>query len=156
MSRRRSPPKRIVLPDPKFKDINITRFINIVMRNGKKSIAEKIVYGALSQVEQKGHADPVSTLFTALEKVSPRVEVKSRRVGGSNYQVPVEVRAERRLALGMRWMVMAARNRNEKSMDRRLTGEILDALENRGAAAKKCDDTHRMAEANKAFSHFKW
>ena len=156
MSRRKSPPKRTVLPDPKFKNIEITKFVNIIMKDGKKSIAEKIVYSALEQVESKGHNEPVTSLFDALEKVAPKVEVKSRRVGGSNYQVPVEVRPERRLALGMRWMVEASRNRNEKSMDKRLAGEILDALEGRGSAVKKCEDTHRMAEANRAFAHFRW
>jgi small subunit ribosomal protein S7 len=156
MSRRKSPPKRVVLPDPKFHNVDLTKFINTVMRDGKKSVAEKIVYGALSQVEAKGHVEPVDTLFEALENVAPKVEVKFRRVGGSNYQVPVEVRPERRLALGMRWMVEAARNRGEKSMGQRLAGEILDALENRGSAVKRREDTHRMAEANKAFAHFRW
>ena len=156
MSRRKSPPKRVVLPDPKYKNIELTKFVNIVMKDGKKSVAEKIVYGALDQVKAKGHEEPLESLFTALENIAPKVEVKSRRVGGSNYQVPVEVRSERRLALGMRWMVDAARNRNEKSMGMRLAGEILDALESRGSAVKKREDTHRMAEANKAFAHFRW
>jgi len=156
MSRRKSPPKRVVLPDPKFNNINLARFINVVMKNGKKSVAEKIVYGALDLVSAKGHAEPEAALFDALENVGPQVEVKSRRVGGANYQVPVEVRSDRKLALAMRWLVAAARNRNEKSMMQRLASEILDALESRGAAVKKREDIHRMAEANKAFSHFRW
>ncbi len=156
MSRRKSPPKRTVLPDPKFNNIELTKFVNIIMRDGKKSVAEKIVYGALDLVADKGHGEPVVALFDALENVGPKVEVKSRRVGGSNYQVPVEVRAERRVALAMRWMVEAARKRGEKSMGQRLAGEILDALESRGSAVKKREDVHKMAEANKAFAHFRW
>lgn len=156
MSRRKSPPKRTVLPDPKFNNIELTKFVNIIMKDGKKSVAEKIVYGALDLVEGKGHAEPVVALFDALGNIGPKVEVKSRRVGGSNYQVPVEVRAERRVALAMRWMVEAARKRGEKSMGQRLAGEILDALESRGSAVKKREDIHKMADANKAFSHFRW
>jgi len=156
MSRRKSPPKRVVLPDPKFHNIDLARFINIIMKDGKKSVAEKIVYGALDVVAGKGHAEPETALFDALENIGPMVEVKSRRIGGANYQVPVEVRPERRLALAMRWMVESARKRGEKSMMQRLAGEILDALESRGSAVKKREDTHKMAEANKAFAHFRW
>ncbi|MGA1561862.1 MAG: 30S ribosomal protein S7 [Gammaproteobacteria bacterium] len=156
MSRRRRAPRRTVLPDPKFGNIDLTRFINIVMKDGKKSTAEKIVYGALDKVEEKLKTDPVNTLFDAFDKVGPAVEVKSRRVGGATYQVPIEVRPERKLALAMRWLTDAARKRGEKSMDARLAGEIMDALESRGSAVKKREDVHRMAEANKAFAHFRW
>ncbi len=156
MSRRRRAPRRTVLPDPKFGNIDLTRFINIVMKDGKKSTAEKIVYGALDKVEEKLKSDPVNMLFGAFDKVGPAVEVKSRRVGGATYQVPIEVRPERKLALAMRWLTDAARKRGEKSMDARLAGEILDALESRGSAVKKREDVHRMAEANKAFAHFRW
>ncbi len=157
MARRREIPKRQILPDPKFGDVTLAKFVNIVMKDGKKSIAEKIVYGALETVaERKNRDDHVAILKEALENVGPMVEVKSRRVGGATYQVPVEVRPDRRMALAMRWIVDAARKRGEKGMMLRLAGEIGDALENRGAAVKKKEDTHRMAEANKAFSHFRW
>ncbi|HIJ22806.1 MAG TPA: 30S ribosomal protein S7 [Gammaproteobacteria bacterium] len=156
MSRRNRAPKRTVLPDPKFGNEQLTKFINVIMKDGKKSVAEKIVYGALDVVEERGNNEPVEALFSALDNVGPKVEVKSRRVGGSTYQVPIEVRSERRVALGMRWLVEAARKRGEKTMGLRLAGEILDALESRGSAVKKKEDTHRMADANKAFSHFRW
>ena len=156
MSRRNRAPKRTVLPDPKFGNEQLTKFINIIMKDGKKSVAEKIVYCALDVVEARGNSEPVDALFAALDNIGPKVEVKSRRVGGSTYQVPIEVRPERRIALGMRWMVESARKRGEKTMGLRLAGEILDAIESRGSAVKKKEDTHRMAEANKAFSHFRW
>lgn len=156
MSRRREVPKRDILPDPVYGSQMLAKFMNMVMVSGKKSIAERIMYGALEQVKAKGHEDPVEALEAALENVRPKVEVKSRRVGGATYQVPVEVRASRRDALAMRWMVEAARKRSEKSMVYRMAAEILDAMENRGAAVRKREDVHRMAEANKAFSHFRW
>ncbi len=156
MSRRRAAIKRVVIVDPRFGSELLTKFMNLVMVDGKKSIAEKIVYGALDTIESKGHAEPVEVLIKALENVQPRVEVKSRRVGGATYQVPVEVRPTRRLALSMRWLIDAARKRNERTMSARLAGELLDAFEGRGAAAKKREDTHRMAEANKAFAHYRW
>ncbi|MBC8518833.1 MAG: 30S ribosomal protein S7 [Gammaproteobacteria bacterium] len=156
MSRRNRAPKRTVLPDPKYGNEQLTKFINVIMKDGKKSVAEKIVYGALDVVEERGNSEPVETLFAALENVGPKVEVKSRRVGGSTYQVPIEVRPDRRIALGMRWLVESARKRGEKTMGLRLAGEILDAVESRGSAVKKREDTHRMADANKAFSHFRW
>jgi small subunit ribosomal protein S7 len=157
MARRREIPKRQVLPDPKFGDVTITKFINMLMVSGKKSIAEKIVYGALDTVvERKKGGNQAEILKEALDIIGPVVEVKSRRVGGATYQVPVEVRPARKMALAMRWLVEAARKRNEKGMMLRLAGELSDALENRGAAVKKKEDTHRMAEANKAFSHFRW
>jgi len=156
MARRRSIAKRSVLPDPKFKDQMVAKFINMLMVDGKKSVAERVVYGAMDQVVERTKGEPVETLVKALDNVRPMVEVKSRRVGGATYQVPVEVRAERRATLAMRWLVDAARKRGEKSMDRRLAGEILDAIEGRGAAVKKREDVHRMAEANKAFSHYRW
>jgi small subunit ribosomal protein S7 len=156
MARRRVAAKREVLPDPKFKDQTVAKFINILMLDGKKAVAERVVYGALDQVVDKVSGEPVEMLNKALDNVRPMVEVKSRRVGGATYQVPVEVRADRRTALAMRWLVEAARKRGEKSMDRRLAGEILDAMESRGSAVKKREDVHRMAEANKAFSHYRW
>jgi len=156
MARRRVAAKRAVLPDPKFKDQVVAKFINMLMLNGKKSVAEHVVYGALNQVVEKTKGEPLEALSKALDNVRPMVEVKSRRVGGATYQVPVEVRSERRATLAMRWLVDAARKRGEKSMDRRLAGEILDAMENRGAAVKKREDVHRMADANKAFSHYRW
>ncbi len=156
MARRRVAAKRSVLPDPKFKDQTVAKFVNILMMDGKKSVAERVVYGALDQVVDRVKGEPVELLNKALENVRPMVEVKSRRVGGATYQVPVEVRPERRIALAMRWLVDAARKRGEKSMDRRLAGEIMDAVENRGAAVKRREDVHRMAEANKAFSHYRW
>ncbi len=156
MARRRVAAKRSVLPDPKFKDQTVAKFVNMLMMDGKKSVAERVVYGALDQVVDRIKGEPVELLNKALENVRPMVEVKSRRVGGATYQVPVEVRAERRVALAMRWLVDAARKRGEKSMDRRLAGEIMDAVENRGAAVKRREDVHRMAEANRAFSHYRW
>lgn len=156
MARRRAIPKRTILPDPKFKDLMLAKFINILMLDGKKAVAERVVYGALDQVVEKSKGEAVEALNKALENVRPMVEVKSRRVGGATYQVPVEVRADRRMALAMRWLIGAARNRSEKSMDRRLAGEIMDAIESRGAAVKKREDVHRMADANKAFSHYRW
>ncbi len=157
MARRKRAEKRQILPDPKFGDVTLAKFVNVVMKDGKKSIAEKIVYGALETVaERKKRDDHVAILKEALENVGPMVEVKSRRVGGATYQVPVEVRPDRRMALAMRWIVEAARKRGEKGMMLRLAGELSDAIENRGAAVKKKEDTHRMAEANKAFSHFRW
>lgn len=156
MSRRRVAAKRDVIPDPRFGSEMLTKFMNMIMVDGKKSVAEKIVYGALDVIEGKGHEESLEVLSKALENVQPRVEVKSRRVGGATYQVPVEVRPSRRLALAMRWLIEAARKRNEKNMPAKLAGELLDAFEGRGAAAKKREDTHRMAEANKAFSHYRW
>ena len=156
MSRRRAAEKRSILPDPKFGDETLAKFVNMIMRDGKKSTAEKIVYGALDQMKEKGLNDPLEAFGTALENIRPRVEVKSRRVGGATYQVPVEVRASRRTALAMRWLVEAARKRGEKTMGLRIAGELQDAYENRGSAVEKKEDTHRMAEANRAFSHFRW
>jgi small subunit ribosomal protein S7 len=157
MSRRRRPEIRIVLPDPKFKSELLTKFMNMVMERGKKSIAERIVYGALDQIAVKKKTEaPLQVLEAAFENVRPSVEVKSRRVGGATYQVPVEVRAVRRNSLAMRWVIDAARSRGEKSMADRLAGELMDAAEHRGAAVKKREDTHKMAEANKAFAHFRW
>jgi small subunit ribosomal protein S7 len=155
MSRRRVSAKRTILPDPKFGDEVLAKFINMIMESGKKSVAEKIVYGALDKIGEKKDT-PMEVFSQALENVRPTVEVKSRRVGGATYQVPVEVRAERRVALAMRWVVDAARKRSEKSMGMRLAGELMDASENKGTAVKKREDTHRMAEANKAFSHYRW
>ena len=156
MSRRHRAEKREVNPDPKFGDIVLSKFMNSIMLDGKKSVAERIVYGALDEVEEKAKANPVETFHAALENVAPAVEVRSRRVGGATYQVPVEVRSERRQALAIRWVIAAARNRNETTMVQRLSGEIMDAANNRGAAVKKREDTHKMAEANKAFSHYRW
>jgi small subunit ribosomal protein S7 len=156
MSRRKSAERREILPDPKFGNEMLAKFMNMVMESGKKSVAEKIIYGALDQMAAKGGADPMETLNKALDNVRPMVEVKSRRVGGATYQVPVEVRAVRRTTLAMRWMIDAARSRGEKSMAGRLAGEIMDAAESRGSAVKKREDTHRMAEANKAFAHYRW
>ena len=156
MPRRREVPKRIVLPDPKYKEEVLAKFANVLMRDGKKSVAEKIVYGALDIVAEKSKADPMEVFRKALDNVRPVVEVKSRRVGGATYQVPVEIRSDRRMALAMRWLRDSARKRNEKSMGNRLAAEILEAAENRGNAVRKREETHRMAEANKAFSHFRW
>ena len=156
MGRRREAAKRAVLPAPIFRDEMVAKFVNMVMFSGKKSVAENIVYGALDHVVEKVKGEPVQALSDALDNVRPMVEVKSRRVGGATYQVPIEVRADRRTALAMRWVVDAARKRGEKSMERRLAGELLDALEKRGAAVKKREDVHRMAEANKAFAHYRW
>jgi len=157
MPRRRVVAKREILPDPKFKSQLLTKFINMVMVDGKKSVAEKILYDALDGASEKANGgDPLELLEKALENVRPMVEVKSRRVGGATYQVPIEVRAVRRNALAMRWLIEAARKRSEKSMAQRLAGELSDAAESRGSAVKKREDTHRMAEANKAFSHYRW
>ena len=156
MPRRREVPKRDILPDPKYKDRTVAKFINIMMRNGKKSIAEKILYDALEMIEPRGNSDPVGVFNKALEKVSPSVEVKSRRVGGATYQVPVEVRPNRQLALAMRWLIEAARKRGEQSMTARLANELSDASQERGNAVKRQQDTHKMAEANKAFSHYRF
>ena len=156
MSRRHAAEKREVLPDPKFKDLVITKFMNSLMKDGKKSAAERIVYGALDAIQSKGAGDPVTVFHEAIDNVKPSVEVRSRRVGGATYQVPVEVRPERRQALAIRWIVDTARKRSENTMVERLSGELLDASNNRGAAVKKREDTHKMAEANKAFSHYRW
>ncbi len=156
MPRRRVAAKREIIPDPKFGNERLAKFMNHVMVSGKKSVAEKIVYGALDKVEERSKEQPLEMFEKALESIQPLVEVKSRRVGGATYQVPVEVRPSRRLALAMRWLVDAARSRGEKSMDLRLAGEILDAAEGKGAAVKKREDVHRMAEANKAFSHYRF
>lgn len=156
MPRRRVAAKREILPDPKFGNTTLAKFMNHLMESGKKSIAEKIVYGALDKVAERGKGDPLELFDKALEAVQPMVEVKSRRVGGATYQVPVEVRANRREALAMRWLVDAARKRGEKSMALRLAAEMIDASEGKGAAVKKREDVHRMAEANKAFSHFRF
>ena len=156
MSRRHSAEKREVNPDPKFNDIIITKFMNAVMNEGKKSVAERIVYGALDKMEARAKQNPVQMFHTALENVMPAVEVRSRRVGGATYQVPVEVRTERRQALAIRWIISAARGRNENTMIDRLSGELLDAANNRGSAVKKREDTHKMADANRAFSHYRW
>ena len=156
MPRRREVPKRIVLPDPKFGNVTIAKFVNILMKDGKKSVAEKIIYDALDIIGQRRSEDPLEVFDQALENAKPMVEVKSRRVGGATYQVPVEVRASRRMALAMRWIVEFARKRSEKSMTQRLAGELMDAFEKRGGAMRKVEDVHRMAEANKAFSHFRF
>ncbi|MEZ5510276.1 MAG: 30S ribosomal protein S7 [Gammaproteobacteria bacterium] len=156
MPRRRVAAKREILPDPKFNSQVLAKFINHVMESGKKSVAERIVYGALDKVAERSKQDPVEVFEKALDALRPAVEVKSRRVGGATYQVPVEVRPSRRTALAMRWLVDSARNRGEKSMPLRLAGEILDAVEGKGAAVKKREDVHRMAEANKAFSHYRF
>ena len=156
MPRRRVAAKREILPDPKFGNITLAKFMNHVMVSGKKSVAERIVYGALDFVEERLKKDPVEVFQEALDNVAPMVEVKSRRVGGATYQVPVEVRPSRRTALAMRWLVDYARARGEKSMPQRLAGELIDAVQGKGGAVKKREDVHRMAEANKAFSHFRF
>ena len=156
MSRRHRAEKREINPDPKFGDLVVTKFMNAIMYDGKKSVAERIVYGALDQVEEKTRQEPVALFHQALENVAPHLEVRSRRVGGATYQVPVEVRPERRQALAIRWLISAARARNERTMVDRLSGELVDAFNNRGSAVKKREDTHRMAEANRAFSHYRW
>ena len=158
MSRRHSAQKREVLPDPKFGDLVLSRFMNVLMYDGKKSVAENIVYGAMDTLKRRGGAnsDPLRLFHEALENVKPAIEVRSRRVGGATYQVPVEVRPERRQALAIRWLIEAARKRGENTMEERLSAELLDAANNRGTAVKKREDTHRMAEANKAFSHYRW
>ena len=156
MSRRHSAERREILPDAKFGDKVVTKFMNNLMHDGKKSVAEGIVYGALERVEQKMRKAPVEVFHEALENVKPSVEVRSRRVGGATYQVPVEVRPERREALAIRWLIKASRARNEHTMEERLAGELLDAANMRGSAVKKREDTHKMADANKAFSHYRW
>ena len=156
MSRRHSAEKREINPDPKFGDLIVTKFMNAVMYHGKKSVAETIVYSALDQVQAKTKQEPVTVFHQALDNVAPHVEVRSRRVGGATYQVPVDVRPERRQALAIRWLITAARNRNETTMVERLSGELMDAANNRGTAVKKREDTHKMADANKAFSHYRW
>jgi small subunit ribosomal protein S7 len=156
MSRRHKAEKRVINPDPKFGDLIVSKFMNNLMVEGKKSVAEGIVYGALENVQSKAKSDPVQMFHQALDNVAPAIEVRSRRVGGATYQVPVEVRMERRQALAIRWIITAARNRNEKTMVERLSGELLDAANNRGTAVKKREDTHKMAEANRAFSHYRW
>ena len=156
MSRRHRAEKREILPDPKFGNIVVTKFMNSVMYEGKKSVAENIVYGAFDLIEGKTKQNPLSVFQQALDNVMPSIEVRSRRVGGATYQVPVEVRTDRRQALGIRWLITAARERNEKTMTERLSAELLDASNNRGNAVKKREDVHRMAEANRAFSHYRW
>jgi small subunit ribosomal protein S7 len=156
MSRRHRAEKREIIPDAKFGDTVVSKFMNSVMHAGKKSVAEAIVYGALDQIERKTRQDPVGVFHQALENVMPSLEVRSRRVGGATYQVPVEVRVERRQALAIRWLIAAARGRNERTMVEKLSGELLDAANNRGNAVKKREDTHRMADANRAFSHYRW
>jgi small subunit ribosomal protein S7 len=156
MSRRHSAEKREIIPDPKFHDVIVTKFMNSVMYEGKKSVAETIVYGAFDIIEQKTKQSPIDIFKSALENVAPAIEVRSRRVGGATYQVPVEVRTERRQALAIRWIISAARGRNDKTMVDRLSGELMDAANNRGNAVKKREDTHRMAEANRAFAHYRW
>ncbi|WP_208442047.1 30S ribosomal protein S7 [Bartonella raoultii] len=156
MSRRHRAEKREINPDPKFGDLVITKFMNAIMFDGKKSVAERIVYGALDVVEKKVKTDPVALFHQALENVAPHIEVRSRRVGGATYQVPIDVRPDRRQALAIRWLISAARGRNETTMINRLSGELMDAANNRGSAVKKREDVHRMAEANRAFSHYRW
>lgn len=156
MPRRREVPKRKVLPDPKYGDRVVTKFMNVIMERGKKAVAEGVVYGALTIIEDRTKEEPLKTFKKALENVKPSVEVKSRRVGGSTYQVPVEVRADRRTSLAMRWLKEFARGRGERTMREKLAAEILDAANGKGNAVKKREDTHRMAEANKAFAHYRW
>ena len=156
MSRRHKAERREVNPDPKFNDLIVSKFMNSIMREGKKSVAERIVYGALDRMQSRAKSDPIQLFHTALDNVMPAVEVRSRRVGGATYQVPVEVRPERRQALAIRWIIQIAQKRSEKTMTERLAGEILDAANGRGAAFKKREDTLRMAEANRAFSHYRW
>jgi len=156
MSRRHSAEKRQVLPDPKYKDVVLSKFMNQIMQDGKKSTAERIVYGALELVEERAKRNPLTVFQDALEAIQPSVEVRSRRVGGATYQVPVEVRPERRQALAIRWLAGAAKSRNENTMRERLAGELMDASQGRGSAVKKREDTHKMADANRAFSHYRW
>ena len=156
MSRRHAAEKRKVLPDPKFGDLVLTKFINNLMVDGKKSTAERIVYGALDMVKSKSGQEPIEVFHQSLSNIKPAVEVKSRRVGGATYQVPIEVRSDRAQALAIRWLIDMSRKRNENTMTERLAGELLDALNNRGASVKKREDTHKMADANKAFSHYRW
>ncbi len=156
MSRRHSAKKREILPDPKFNNVVVAKFMNCIMESGKKSVAEKIVYGAFDIIVAKTKADPVEFFMEVLEKVKPSVEVKSRRVGGATYQVPIEVRPNRAVAVAMRWLKTASSNRNDKTMESKLASELMDAHNERGSAVKKREDTHKMAEANKAFAHFRW
>ena len=156
MARRRRPEKRIILPDPRFGDITLSKFMNNLMLDGKKAVAEGIVYTAMATIETRAKREPIGVFHDALNNVKPGIEVRSRRVGGATYQVPVEVRAERSQALAIRWLIAAARNRSETTMAARLSGELMDAANNRGNAVKKREDTHRMAEANRAFSHYRW
>ena len=156
MSRRREVPKRQITPDPKYRDKLVAKFINSLMIGGKKSTAEGILYGAFDIISERFKEEPLDVFRKALDNIKPKLEVKSRRVGGANYQVPVEVRPERREALAIRWLITAARKRNENTMEERLAGELLDAVNNRGSAVKKREDTHKMADANKAFSHYRW
>ena len=156
MSRRRRAEKREILPDPKFKDLVLSKFMNNLMLDGKKSVSEKIVYGAFDEIENKMKRPPLEIFHEALDNIKPSVEVRSRRVGGATYQVPVEVRPQRREALAIRWLIKASRDRNEKTMKDRLASELIDAVNIRGSAVKKKEDTHKMAEANKAFSHYRW
>ena len=156
MSRRHAAEKREILPDPKSGDLVLTKFMNMLMYDGKKSAAEAIIYGALVRIKAKTGNDPVKMFHDALNNVRPQIEVRSRRVGGATYQVPVEVRSDRALALAIRWLINSSRNRSENSMTERLSGELIDASSNRGASVKKKEDTHKMAEANKAFSHYRW
>jgi small subunit ribosomal protein S7 len=156
MSRRHKAEKREINPDPKFGDLVVTKFMNAIMYDGKKSVAETIVYGAFDAAQAKAKAEPIGLFHQALDNIAPHVEVRSRRVGGATYQVPVDVRPERRQALAIRWLITAARKRNETTMVDRLCGELLDAANNRGSAVKKREDTHKMAEANRAFSHYRW
>ena len=156
MSRRRRAEKREILPDPKFKDLVLSKFMNNLMLDGKKSVSEKIVYGAFDEIENKMKRPPLEVFHEALDNIKPAVEVRSRRVGGATYQVPVEVRPQRRDALAIRWLIKASRDRNEKTMKDRLASELIDAVNTRGSAVKKKEDTHKMAEANKAFSHYRW
>lgn len=154
--RKKRAERRKIAPDPLYRNERVAKLINIIMRHGKKSLAERIVYGAFEIIKSRGHEDPVAVFEKALEHVMPVVEVRPRRVGGATYQVPIEVPPHRQLSLGMRWLVEAARNRSEKTMQERLANELLEALENRGGAVKKKEDTHRMAEANRAFAHYRW
>ena len=156
MPRRREVPKRDILPDPKFASVDVAKFVNVLMTSGKKSVAERILYGAFDTIKSRSSKDPLEVFNQAIANVRPVVEVKSRRVGGANYQVPVEVRPVRRVALSMRWLREAAQKRSEKSMDARLAAELMEAAEGRGAAMKKREEVHRMAEANKAFAHYRW
>ena len=156
MARRRRPEKREILPDPRFGDVVLSKFMNLVMYEGKKSVAESIVYSALEAIEAKARKEPLTVFHDALANVRPGIEVRSRRVGGATYQVPVEVRPERSQALAIRWLIGAARKRSEHTMAQRLSGELMDAANNRGTAVKKREDSHRMAEANRAFSHYRW
>ena len=156
MPRRREVPKREVLPDPKFGSVEITKFVNMIMLDGKKAVAERIVYGALEEIQNKSGKDPLEVFTNALNNVRPLVEVKSRRVGGATYQVPMEVRPERRQTLGLRWLTAYARSRSERTMAERLAGELMDAANNTGASVKKREEMHKQAEANKAFAHFRW